>query len=92
MPEVEIRPADSWDDVQTVFGPHGAYSGCWCMWFRVAGADQGDASRRPSCAPPGPRGGLWTGAWGLAYLDGTPVGWCAVAPREEHVRLRLALP
>ncbi|MER7428190.1 GNAT family N-acetyltransferase [Nonomuraea rubra] len=23
----------------------------------------------------------------LAYLSGTPVGWCAVAPLEEHARL-----
>jgi GNAT superfamily N-acetyltransferase len=26
----------------------------------------------------------------LAYLGGEPVGWCAVAPREEYVRLERA--
>ncbi|TMR95535.1 hypothetical protein [Nonomuraea basaltis] len=39
MRDLEIRPAGSWDDIQPVFGPHGAYSGRWCIWFRVAEAE-----------------------------------------------------
>ncbi|MFB4279440.1 MULTISPECIES: GNAT family N-acetyltransferase [unclassified Nonomuraea] len=88
MRDLEIRPATSWDDVRTVFGPNGAYSGCWCMWFRVAGAEFG-------AMPAGARRdrlqdlveGSERAPGVLAYLEGTPVGWCAVAPREEHVRL-----
>ncbi|MEV0149573.1 MULTISPECIES: GNAT family N-acetyltransferase [unclassified Nonomuraea] len=90
MHEVEVRPATSWPDVAAVLGPNGGSSGCWCLWFRVPGGEfrelGGDERRdrlrslvesgTPTAAP-----GL------LAYADGTPVGWCAVAPREEYTRL-----
>ncbi|PZG07695.1 GNAT family N-acetyltransferase, partial [Nonomuraea aridisoli] len=88
MRDLDVRPATSWNDVETVFGPHGACSDCWCMWFRVPGP-------RFRAMPPQERKerlqSLVTGAERppgvLAYLEGAPVGWCAVAPREEHVRL-----
>ena len=58
------------------------------MWFRESTADfranGGAANKRAferivdkSEAPPGV----------LAYVDGKPAGWCAVAPREEYTRL-----
>ncbi|TYB56739.1 GNAT family N-acetyltransferase [Nonomuraea sp. PA05] len=88
MRDLEIRPATSWDDVRTVFGPRGAYSGCWCMWFRLPGPEFRDTpadGRRERLQ------GLVEGSERapgvLAYLSGAPVGWCAVAPREEHARL-----
>ncbi|MFI5370344.1 MAG: GNAT family N-acetyltransferase [Candidatus Eisenbacteria bacterium] len=76
-----------WDDLVHLFGPRGACAGCWCQWARKRGADfrrdAGAANRRSLrrlVAAGGPVGLL-------AYLDGTPVGWCAVAPREDYVRL-----
>jgi hypothetical protein len=35
--ELDVRPVTSerWDDLLVLFGDRGAYSGCWCMWFRV---------------------------------------------------------
>lgn len=59
------------------------------MWFRVSSqtyrANGGTKNRgafeqvvRTADAPPGV----------LAYLDGKPAGWCAVAPREAYPRLR----
>ncbi|MFB4270098.1 hypothetical protein [Nonomuraea sp. GTA35] len=96
MRDLEIRPATSWDDVRMVFGPQGAYSGCWCMWFRLTGPEF------RATPPDGRRERLQRLVDGaerapgvLAYLSGTPVGWCAVAPREEHARLlrsRVARP
>jgi hypothetical protein len=32
-PDVKIYPAtaERWKDIETLFGPKGAYAGCWCM-------------------------------------------------------------
>ena len=79
--------ADRWADVETLFGARGACGGCWCMTWRLPRAEfnrnKGDANReafhkliRKSPAP-----GI------LAYADGKPVGWCAVAPREAYPAL-----
>jgi GNAT superfamily N-acetyltransferase len=80
--------APRWDDLVALFGPErGAYSRCWCMWWRVSGRDfdrlGGDGRRdafrdRVDRSPPA---GL------LAYRDGEPVGWIAVGPRDEFGRL-----
>jgi len=78
---------DRWADLEQLFGSRGACGGCWCMWPRSTRADfernKGAANRRAfkrivaTDAPPGL----------LAYADGAPVGWCALAPRETYVRL-----
>ncbi len=34
-PEFHPVTADRWPDLETLFGPKGAYSGCWCMWWRL---------------------------------------------------------
>ena len=86
---VDVQPAtpDRWADLERLFGPNGAYSGCWCMWFRQSSAeydrDHGEPNRRAM------RGlvrrnrvpGL------IGYVDGEPAGWVSVAPREEFGRL-----
>ena len=86
---VVVRPATlaRWGDLVRLFGPRGACAGCWCQWARKSHADfrrdAGAVNRRSlrklvaSGEPPGL----------LAYLGGTVVGWCAVAPREAYVRL-----
>ncbi|MFI6927836.1 GNAT family N-acetyltransferase [Nonomuraea spiralis] len=58
------------------------------MWFRTTGAEfrsmeSGERRDRLQGLVDGPE----TAPGVLAYLDGAPVGWCAVGPREEHVRL-----
>jgi len=30
-PLVPVR----WDDFVDLFGEHGAYDGCWCMWWQI---------------------------------------------------------
>lgn len=87
---LEVRPVTPgrWDDLVKLFGlDRGAYSGCWCMWWRQRakeyerdrGAANGEAMR--SIVEDGREPGL------LAYRDDRPVGWVSVAPREEFGRL-----
>ncbi len=37
LPALEFHPVtpERWDDLEKLFGPHGASSGCWCMWWRL---------------------------------------------------------
>jgi GNAT superfamily N-acetyltransferase len=70
-------------DFEAVLGPHGAYGGCWCMYWRLKrpefNAQHGDGNRQAmkSLVESGCTPGL------LGYLDGRPVGWVSVAPRVE---------
>lgn len=87
-PALAVHPLtpDRWPDLERLFGRQGAYSGCWCMWWRLPGAsyqahtaaERKDAFR--AIVGEGHVPGL------LAYRDGEPVGWCAVAPRTEFPR------
>lgn len=85
-PSIHPLTPDRWDDLERLFGRQGAYSGCWCMWWRLAGADYGAATgagRKEQFRELVARGripGL------LAYREGEPVGWCALAPRDEFPR------
>jgi GNAT superfamily N-acetyltransferase len=86
---VEVRVVDAarWDELAALFGPSGAYSGCWCMWWRVSGrefSNNGNAGNKAALqavVASGAPVGL------LAYDRGEPVGWCAVAPREAYPRI-----
>jgi GNAT superfamily N-acetyltransferase len=88
--EVKALTAERWKDLLELFGERGAYSGCWCMFFRRRSAEfeggarnKGAGNRRAfkGLVDSGRVPGL------IAYLDGTPVGWCSVAPREEFGRV-----
>ena len=88
-PHLTILPLtpDRWADLEVLFGARGACGGCWCMSPRLTRADfvrrQGAANKRAfkrivqTGEPPGI----------LAYAGDTPIGWCALAPRETYVRL-----
>jgi GNAT superfamily N-acetyltransferase len=86
---IEFYPltADRWSDFEKLFGPRGACAGCWCMYWRLAGAEfkknQGEANKKAFRKIV--RGGRLPGI--LAYDDGEAVAWCAVGPREEYPRL-----
>jgi GNAT superfamily N-acetyltransferase len=76
-----------WQDFEKLFGPHGASSGCWCMWWRQTRAEyqrhRGEANRLAMHAivSSGKVPGI------LAYHQGQAVGWCSVAPREHFASL-----
>lgn len=78
---------EHWADFEDLFGERGACGGCWCMLWRLsrsvfesqkgAGNKQAMKALVESGATPGI----------LAYANGRPVGWCAVAPRECYPAL-----
>ncbi|MEE9465916.1 MAG: GNAT family N-acetyltransferase [Candidatus Neomarinimicrobiota bacterium] len=78
---------ERWTDFERLFGPRGAYGGCWCMWWRTTRAEfesqQGEGNRRAmeAIVKAGEVPGI------LLYGDGEPVGWCSVAPRENFASL-----
>ncbi len=86
---LEIYPLtpERWPDVEALFGPRGACAGCWCMWWRLVAKEwernkgQSNKDAFEVLVKAGEVPGL------LAYADGKPVGWCAIAPRVEYVRL-----
>jgi GNAT superfamily N-acetyltransferase len=87
--DVRVRAVtpSRWKDLLRLFGDRGAYSGCWCMWFRETSAEferKGNAGNRRSMRDLVRRNrqpGL------LAYVEGEPVGWVSVAPREQFGRI-----
>ena len=86
---LEIHPliADRWNDLEILFGEHGAYSNCWCMFWRLRrkefNAMGGDGRRAflHDLTMQNEIPGL------LAYMDGKPAGWCSVGPRENYLAL-----
>ena len=78
---------ERWKDVEQLFGPRGACAGCWCMWARLTGSDfrHGAGARNKRAFKRIVTAGETPGI--LAYRDGEPIGWCALAPRENYVRI-----
>ena len=84
-----IKPLtpETWNDFEILFGPKGAYAGCWCMWWRLSrkdfekGQGQGNHQAMKELVASGTIPGL------IAYSDNTPCGWCSVAPREHFSSL-----
>lgn len=87
--KLEFHPAtaERWPDLERLFGRRGACAGCWCQYWRRAHAEyeagKGAGNRRALKRIVG--SGEVPGI--LAYADGEPIGWCAVAPRERFPRL-----
>ena len=85
-PRITIHPLTSerWPDLETVFGPQGAYGGCWCIWFRRRRKESERAKNAQNKAglkaivdsgePPGL----------LAYVAGEPAAWVSLDPREKY--------
>lgn len=78
------------DDLAEVFGSRGAAAECQCQRYRLA---RGESFRstpvearverlREQTACGDPSAPETSGL--VAYLDGEPVGWCAVAPRAAY--------
>ena len=83
----------SWEDLQAVFGTRGETSRCWCQRYRMqpreswasVGREELSSRLREQTECGHPRSTTTSGL--VAYLDGEPSGWCAVAPRPNHPRL-----
>jgi len=76
-----------WEDFQELFGEKGACGGCWCMSWRLKKSvfegqkGSGNKEAMKSLIEQNETVGV------LAYIDGVPIGWCAVAPRDKYIRL-----
>ncbi len=88
--KLDVAPVtpDRWDDLAALFGPRGAWGGCWCMFPILSSREfqaHGSAGNRAAMAAlvaGGPPPGL------LAYDGDRPVGWVAVGPRERYGRIQ----
>lgn len=82
----ELTP-DRWSDLEALFGARGACGGCWCMLWRLKRSEfekQKGAQNKASfkaVVDSGKAPGI------LAYANGSPIGWCALAPRETYPAL-----
>jgi len=93
--QLAIVPANeaTWADLEVLFGSRGDPARCWCQRFRMSpgeswaseGPEELAARLRDQTACSQPKATETSGL--VAYWDGEPVGWCAVAPRPVHLRL-----
>jgi GNAT superfamily N-acetyltransferase len=89
---MNIVPANqaSCEDLQTVFGSRGSAAECQCQRFKLAPreafktypAEERALRLRAQTNCGQPRATATSGL--VAYLDGEPVGWCAVEPRPAY--------
>jgi GNAT superfamily N-acetyltransferase len=90
--EVSVVPANqaSWEDLQTVFGSRGQACRCQCQRYKLQPRESFDSfpveerafrlRQQTDCGHPD----ALTTSGLVAYLDGEPVGWCAVEPRTAY--------
>jgi GNAT superfamily N-acetyltransferase len=89
-----VVPANhvSCDDLAAIFGPRGQPAKCLCQRMRLPHAEwhalpvTARAERLRAQANCGRPEAATTGGL-VARLDATPVGWCAVGPRSNFLRL-----
>jgi GNAT superfamily N-acetyltransferase len=93
---ISVVPANeaSWEDLQAVLGTRGDPFRCQCQrykmrpgeaWARFPVEERADRLRAQThCGQP--KSDTTSGL--VAYLDGEPVGWCAVEARSAYPRLR----
>jgi GNAT superfamily N-acetyltransferase len=94
-PSIQVVPANeaSWEDLRVIFGTRGYAAYCQCQKFKYRSwAEQRSLSvadrmerlqAQTHCGYPS----ATTTSGLVAYLDGEPVGWCAVEPRTTYARL-----
>ena len=92
MPAITVVPANqaSWEDLQTVFGTRGQASRCQCQRYKLRPRESFGSfpveerahrlREQTDCGHP--ESDATSGL--VAYLDGEPVGWCAVEPRTAY--------
>ncbi len=90
-PTVEPATLPRWDDLQAVLGVRGQAAKCQCQrailplrefWHMPREMREAFLRKEVRAARDAPAPGL------IAYLDGTPVGWCRLGPRPRFAPLR----
>lgn len=78
-----VRPVnqESWSDFEALFESRGAPKYCWCMaWRAMPNRTSASSADRKAALHQRVKDSVPIGL--LGYLDGKPVAWCSVAPRE----------
>ena len=84
--------AERWDDLEVVMDGCSYARKCWCAYWYLpnaaykAGWGAANMTTLHQRVADGEEPGV------IAWLDGVPAGWCAVAPREKHDRLVRSRP
>ncbi|MBI3195630.1 MAG: GNAT family N-acetyltransferase, partial [Ignavibacteriae bacterium] len=85
MMKLTFKPLEekTWNDFVELFGERGACGGCWCMAWRQTSVEyaqnKGETNKRAMKKLVGKDEQLGI----LAYHEGKPMGWCAIAPRDN---------
>lgn len=88
-PAIQLKPLTpaTWALFETLMGEKGGCGGCWCMAFRLSSKEftankyAGNKRLMKGIVAGGRPVGL------IAVLNNAPVGWIALAPREDHPRI-----
>jgi GNAT superfamily N-acetyltransferase len=96
LEDLRVVPANQapWEDLQAVLGTRGDASRCQCQRFKLQrkesfaslGVEELSARLREQTHCGQPQASETSGL--VAYLEGEPVGWCAVEPRSAYDGLR----
>jgi GNAT superfamily N-acetyltransferase len=86
---MKVRPAspETWTQLESLFGPRGGYSDCWCMFWRMPRQqfkkEKGEGTKRElqRLVSHNEFPGV------IAYEGAKAVGWCGVGPRENYAAL-----
>ncbi|MBI1880028.1 MAG: GNAT family N-acetyltransferase [Chloroflexi bacterium] len=77
----------AWPDLERLFKARGGPKNCWCMVWRATPEEskRTDGVSRKAALKRRVDEGTPIGLVG--YLEGEPVAWCSIAPRETYRRL-----
>lgn len=78
--------SDSWNDLVRLFMAPGGPKYCWCMVWRTMprGGSRSDREAKRSALEQRVGDGVPIGI--LGCVDGEPVAWCSIAPRDTYRR------
>ena len=78
---------DRWPDLERLFESRGGPKHCWCMVWRPMRNEalRTDRSEKKESLRDTVFKGTPVGI--LAYLEGEPIAWCSIAPRDTYRRI-----
>ena len=72
---------ETWPDLVRLFEGRGGPKHCWCaVWRELPPEDRKQRAAKRAAIEGAVRAGLPVGI--LGYVEGEPIAWCSVAPRE----------
>ena len=83
----ESLASSNWKQFETLMGEKGGCGNCWCMYFRLPhkvfqeNKPNGNKKLMKQLVNKGLPQGL------IASMNSKPVGWIALAPREDYLKL-----